>query len=614
MGAVRLAIGQINPIVGDLAGNAERMGALVERAKRAEADLILFPELALTGYPPEDLIFRPRFLADGEAWLQTLARRCRGIHALVGCIERDGDLYNAAAVLSDGQVQAYYRKQLLPNYGVFDERRYFRPGTESLVLTIGGARLGVTICEDIWYPGGPTEAAVLAGDAEVIANISSSPYHRGKSAARDRMLASRAADYTAAVVFCNTVGGQDELVFDGNSRAMDERGNTIARAAAFAEDFCVVHIDPERIWQRRWLDPRWRSGPGQPIGACCPCRDQAAGSVSRQVRTLSLAPAAASGEGPAGSGSVQVMEPPAGAELPHGIGAAPREAVAADPEAAELYAAVVLGLGDYVRKNGFQRVVLGLSGGIDSSLTACLAADALGQKNVVGILLPSQFSSAGSLTDARSLAEGLGIEHHVLPIEPLYRAYEKALEPFFRDLPFGLAEENLQARIRGNIWMAFSNKFGWLLLATGNKSEMSVGYGTLYGDMAGAFAPLKDLTKTMVYRLSRYRNQWPDGPIPESALTKPPSAELRPDQKDSDSLPPYEVLDPILEAFVEEDAPAEALVRRGFPKEHVERAAALVFKSEYKRRQAPPGVKVTPRALGRDRRYPMTNRFVETVG
>ncbi len=599
---LRVALVQMNSTVGDLAGNARRIAEGMEQARRDGADVVAFPELALTGYPPEDLLFRPRFVTENRRWLDWLAERSRGLTALVGFVDRDGDLYNAAAVLHDGRLAAVYRKMALPNYGVFDEYRYFRPGTSPLVLKLNGTSLGLSICEDIWYPGGPAEAEAVAGGAEVLINLSASPYHVGKVAGRDRMLATRAADYVAALLYVNLVGGQDELVFDGHSRAFDEKGNLAAGAMGFAEDYLLVEVQVERIFQHRLVDPRWRR-PALADGPL-PLSVVELPPVARPARTTHLLP----GERlrgavvPVASGSAQHPE----------AGAAPASPADPDPEAAEVYAAITLAIRDYVRKNGFSKVVLGLSGGIDSAVTACLAVDALGAENVVGVSNPSRFSSEHSKEDARSLAEALGITFYILPIEPVFKAYEELLAPVFAGRPFDVAEENLQARIRGTIWMALANKFGWLLLSTSNKSEAAVGYGTLYGDMAGGFAPLKDVSKLMVYRLARYRNRrGPGQPIPESTLAKPPSAELRPDQKDTDSLPPYELLDPILAALVEEDLPPEAVIAMGYPEEEVRRTAQMLFRSEYKRRQTPPGVKVTPRAFGRDRRYPITNRFRE---
>jgi NAD+ synthase (glutamine-hydrolysing) len=597
---MRLALCQLNATVGDIAGNAERIRSGMRAASAAGAELVLFPELALTGYPPEDLLLKEHFLADAAAALRELAADAHGLVAVVGFPERAEDVYNAAAVLAAGSVHAIYRKVYLPNYGVFDEQRYFQAGPAGAVIDLGAERVGLTVCEDIWEPGPPASDEALAG-ATLILNISASPYHAGKGFERERMFAQRARDNLACVAFCGLVGGQDELVFDGHSCVIDHTGNTIARAAQFQEQLLVCEVD---------------------LGAAATAR----------LRDPSQRPAARRSERPAlVLGALPARAPASHVPAPSSPLAEPLA-----PVEAEIYNALALGLHDYVHKNGFQRVVLGLSGGIDSALVACLAADALGPERVSVAIMPSPFSSAATQQDARALAAALGTQVHELHIEAVMGAYEDALQGEFAGREDDLTEENLQARIRGNLLMALSNKFGWLVLATGNKSEMSVGYTTLYGDLAGGFAVIKDVPKTLVYRLCTWRNS-PAGaaaadaiashagepqagaddaaavaarqPIPLSIIERAPSAELRPDQRDEDSLPPYELLDRILEGYVELDHSREQLIAGGLPEHEVERTIRLVDRAEYKRRQAPPGIKITPRAFGRDRRMPITNRY-----
>jgi NAD+ synthase (glutamine-hydrolysing) len=578
--SLRLALCQVNATVGDLSGNASRIREGIDAARAAGAELVLFPELALTGYPPEDLLLREHFLTDTGTKLHELARAVQGIVAIVGFPERGrvglpinlrgpspgspgpvaAVVHNAAAVLAEGAVASIYRKVHLPNYGVFDEQRYFKPGDPSgTVIDVGGLHVGVTVCEDLWVAGAPASAEANAG-ASLIVNISASPYHAGKGAERERLFAERARETGAHIAFCAMVGGQDELVFDGHSFVLDPSGETIARAVQFEEDLLVC-------------------------------------------------------------------------ELSKG-GARPRPAIPSVEQ--EVYEALLLGLRDYVDKNGFEAVVLGLSGGIDSALVACLAVDALGPERVNVAIMPSPYSSSATQRDARVLARALGVRAHELAIEPAMDAYARMLHADFEGLREDLTEENLQARIRGNLLMALSNKFGWLVLTTGNKSEMSVGYTTLYGDLAGGFAVIKDVPKTLVYRLARWRNDpvaahtardEPEGaahgqrepaggtrtrvaaPIPASIIERPPSAELRKDQVDQDSLPPYDVLDRILHGYIELDRSREQLIAEGLPAEDVERATSLVDGAEYKRRQAPPGIKITERAFGRDRRMPITNAY-----
>ncbi|HZL47947.1 MAG TPA: NAD+ synthase [Solirubrobacteraceae bacterium] len=547
---MRLALCQMNATVGDIAGNAARIRAGLDDARAAGADLVLFGELALTGYPPEDLLLREHFLEDARAALMELAAETHGVVAIVGFPERAEHVYNAAAVLADGAIQTIYRKVHLPNYGVFDERRYFQPGVSGAMIEVGSRRIGLTVCEDLWQPGPPASAEAADG-ASLILNISASPYHAGKGAERERMFAKRAREDEVPIAFCGLVGGQDELLFDGHSFVVDPTGETLARAAQFEEDLLLCDLD---------LDT------GRPATV-----------------------------------TPRMTEPIA-------------------PEAAEIYAALMLGLRDYVEKNGFSHVVLGLSGGIDSALVACLAADALGGERVSAAIMPSPYSSSATQNDARALAATLGLRVHELEIEPIMDAYTETLRAELAGHGTGggpdLTEENLQARIRGNLLMALSNKFGWLVLATGNKSEMSVGYTTLYGDLAGGLAVIKDVPKTLVYRLCEWRNSpaAPAGraqaPIPPSILARAPSAELRHDQRDEDSLPPYELLDRILYGYIELDRGREQLIADGLPEQEVDRTIRLVDLAEYKRRQAPPGIKVTTRAFGRDRRMPITNRYV----
>jgi NAD+ synthase (glutamine-hydrolysing) len=574
---LRVALAQTNATVGDIDGNAAKIAEHTAAARDAGAALVVFPELSLSGYPPEDLLLKTSFLEDAYAALRELATETRGIVALVGFPERAEDVYNAAAVLADGEVAAVYRKMYLPNYGVFDEQRYFQNGAEAGIFELNGIPIGVSICEDIWEPGPPAMTEALAG-AQVIVNLSASPYRIGYGHVRERMLAQRAVDNLAAVVFVNTVGGQDELVFDGHSLAVDQDGRILARCPQFEESLTLCTIDPRAVSSARLRDTRHRA------------------NVRRQRRAAPIA------------------EPPvvhmASVEVSSGgrtVGGEVADLL--DPEA-EVYAALRTGLGDYVRKNRFEHVVLGLSGGIDSALVALVAVDALGPERVTCVSMPSPYSSDGTRADARAIAVNLGVDFREISIEDAMAAYDAMLaEPFAGTDP-DIAEENVQARIRGNVVMALSNKFGWLVLATGNKSELSVGYATLYGDMAGGFAVLKDVFKGWVYRLVRWRNaQEQRELVPESVLERPPSAELRHDQSDQDSLPPYDVLDAILAAYVEEDLDAEELVRRGLPTDDVERVIGMVDRAEYKRRQAPPGIKVSTKAFGRDRRLPITNRY-----
>jgi NAD+ synthase (glutamine-hydrolysing) len=570
---VRIALAQINAVVGDIEGNERKVRAQLARARDEGARLALFPELAITGYPPEDLLLKERFLADARAAVERVARDVHGVVAIVGYPERAADVYNAAAVLADGAVHGIYRKINRPNYGVFDEVRYFQRGEGGALLDVDGVAVGLSICEDIWVPGAPLTDEALAG-ARLIVNISASPYSIGKGRRREQMIAQRARDSLAAVAFCALVGGQDELVFNGHSFVVDHDGEVIARARQFDEELLFCDVDVAAAGAARLRDTRHR-----------PAARTAQQGV-RHLGALTTAP----GEDP--------MRAPGGATA---------ELLGTE---AEVYAALVLGTRDYARKNDFAHVVLGLSGGIDSTLVALIAVDALGSERVTCVTMPSPYSSEGTQSDARTLARNLGVELIELPITEPMRGYEELLEDVFGDREPDRTEENLQARIRGNLLMALSNTFGWLVLTTGNKSEMSVGYSTLYGDSAGGFAVIKDVPKLLVYRLVRERaRRDPRNPVPGSIVTRPPSAELRPDQKDEDSLPPYEILDRILEGYIEQDLDRDQLVARGLPAEDVERVIRLVDRAEYKRRQQPPGIKVTTKAFGRDRRMPITNRY-----
>ncbi len=537
MPRLRVAAAQIDAVVGDLDGNVERIVAAYDRASGEGCDLVAFPELAITGYPPEDLLLRPAFVAGAADALEKAVSRTGATVAVIGFPEAAGDkLYNAAAVCANGRVLGVYRKQLLPNYAVFDEQRYFSPGSDPLVFDVAGTRVGVTVCEDAWAADGPVLQSARSG-AEVIVNINASPYYAGRLREREDVLCTRVAETGVPIVYVNDVGGQDELVFDGGSVVVDTTGAVVARARQFAEDLLIADIDGGRVESSR-LEP--------------------------------------------------VLEP-----------------------VHEVYEALVLGTRDYVRNNGFSAVLIGLSGGVDSSLVAAVAVDALGAEHVVGVLMPSRYSSAGSVDDALALATTLGIRTHTVPIEPAHAAFEDMLTPVFgSDAAPGVAEENVQARIRGNVLMTISNKYGWMVLTTGNKSEMATGYATLYGDMAGGFAVIKDVEKTLVFALCRDLNERRGREvIPKAVIDKPPSAELAPDQLDSDSLPPYEVLDPIIEGYVEHDLSIGELIDRGFDPELVRRIARMIDRNEYKRRQAAPGVRVSPKAFGKDRRLPITNRW-----
>jgi NAD+ synthase (glutamine-hydrolysing) len=567
---MRLALAQINTVVGDLEGNRQRIVRRLHEAREAEADLVLVPERAVTGYPPEDLLFRPEFLRQARRSLDQIAAEASDIAALVGFPWLERDLFNACAVCAGGEVKAIYPKRFLPNYGVFDEVRYFQPGRDLLLLKMGEALIGPTVCEDIWQPGPPATDLALAG-AHVIANISASPFHVGKGLEREEMLITRARDNTCWVALVNAVGGQDELIFDGHSVVIDEEGAIVARAPSFEEALLVVDIDASTAIARRLVDARRRA-------------------LARE-REIPDPPVVDLGEP---RGKRRQVEPFIAEPL---------------PELEQMRRALELGLRDYVEKNGFTEIVVGVSGGIDSALTLALAVEALGPERVHAVSMPSRYSSEETRRDAGKLAENLGTSFVEIPIDPIFDGFQQALADVFQGREADITEENLQARVRGVLLMALSNKFGWLVVATGNKSELSVGYSTLYGDMAGGFALLKDVFKTDVFRLTRYLNDRAASElIPQSIIDRAPSAELRDNQLDEDSLPPYPALDQVLEAYVEDDRSRDELTD-GFDPAVVDRAIALIDRAEYKRRQAPPGVKLRPKAFGRDRRTPITNRW-----
>ena len=568
MTRLRIAACQIDCIVGDLDGNADRAIAALRRAEDAGADLAVFPELTITGYPPEDLLLKPGFVADNLAALEKVAAATSRCAAIVGFVELTQDLANAAAVLADGEVKGVYRKRLLPNYSVFDEQRYFRArSVEPDLFEIGGARVGISICEDAWGPAGAIGEAV-AGGAEVVVNLNASPFHAGKQLEREAMIGTRAADAACPVVYVNLVGGQDELVFDGGSFVVDAHGAVVERAPLFTPEVMVVDLEVRPVFRARMLDTRERP-------------------AARPFRVV-----------------------PVSGPVDHGGPMRPSEVVALPDPVEQVYDALVLGTRDYVRRNGFTDVVIGLSGGVDSSLVAAVAADALGAERVHGVLMPSRYSSGHSVADAEQLATALGIEHRTIPIEPAHAAFVDMLDPSIERWDVGLAEENLQSRIRGVTLMALSNAHGWMVLTTGNKTESAVGYSTLYGDTAGGFAVIKDVPKMLVYELCRLHNRRAGREVvPESVLTKAPSAELRPDQTDDQSLPPYDVLDALVELYVEDDRTAGEIVGMGFEESLGARIVRLIDVAEYKRRQSPPGIKVSRKAFGKDRRLPITNHY-----
>ena len=581
---LRIALAQINVTVGDLAGNTKKIISLMQQAHQAGAHLVCFPELALTGYPPEDLLLKPEFVAANLEKLDEIVQMSTdfpGLTTIVGFVDRDHDVYNAAAVVHEGRLIGVYHKHYLPNYGVFDENRYFQTGEKAPIFLLHDMHIAINICEDIWYPTGPLTKQAYAG-AEVVININASPYSIGKGMTREEMISTRASDNGVIIAYLNMVGGQDELVFDGGSMVFNEQGKLIARGKQFEEDLLIVDVDTASVFRSRLHDPRRRKERLQLNTDDVPVHtiDTRALTPPRDTQPIYL-------------GEPQRLEPKM-------------------ERLQEIYSALVLGTRDYVHKTGFHSALIGLSGGIDSSLVAVIAADALGAENIMGISMPSGYSSEHSKSDAQRLAENLGISYHTIAIEETFRTSLHMMNPLLGDSDPGIAAENLQARIRGNILMTVSNRFGPIVLTTGNKSEMATGYSTLYGDMAGGYAVLKDVLKTLVFQLCVYRNTVGDkAVIPQAIIDKPPSAELRPDQKDADSLPPYDELDPILQAYVEDDRSFEEMLAMGFKRGTVERVMHLVDISEYKRRQAPPGVKITQRAFGRDRRLPITNRYRE---
>lgn len=545
---LRIAIAQINSTVGDLKGNSEKILSYVQKAKKLQADIVIFPELSLCGYPPEDLLLKPSFIDENLRMIKHIASDITGITAIVGFVDKlKADIYNSAALISDGKIKGIYHKMHLPNYSVFDEKRYFKEGRKPFVFDLNGVRCGINICEDIWHPEGPLRAEAKKG-AKIIFVINASPYYMEKIKKRVEIISGQARTNKVFVSYVNLVGGQDELVFDGQSFIADDKGKLVAKAEAFKEDLLTADVEVT----------------GKKASANRP-------------KTISV----------------------------------PKRKIADLDILSEIYQALVLGLRDYVRKNGFKKVLIGLSGGVDSAITAAIAKDALGRENVVGVFMPSVFTSKQSKDDSFALTKNLGIELYTVPINEIYDVYVKELSGIFKDLPKNIAEENIQARIRGNILMALSNKFGYLVLTTGNKSEISCGYCTLYGDMAGGFSVIKDVPKTLVYKLVDSVVNKDKEIIPKAIIERPPTAELRPDQKDTDTLPPYEILDPIIEAYVEEDKSPQDVIKKGFERSLVLKVVQMIDRNEYKRRQAPPGIKITPKAFGKDRRVPITNRFFE---
>jgi len=573
---LRLALAQINPTVGDFGGNVSKIINYIEESVKAGAQLVVFPELAITGYPPEDLLLKTHFIEDNLEALRKVQKKVKDIIAVVGFVDRRDDIYNAAAIVYNKRLVGTYHKMYLPNYGVFDELRYFQAGRRCAVYRIGDVCFGVNICEDIWYPEGPARMQALAG-AEVIININASPYRIGKNKFRENMLSTRASDSIAIVVYLNTVGGQDELVFDGDSLVLDENGNVSARGKPFKEDLVIADLDLDPVRMKRFHAPRRRQ---EVVKLEKDAVEEIVIPVEEKVHKVRVLPLLPS----VGYKALEPIE--------------------------EVYEALVLGTSEYVRKNGFKGVIIGQSGGIDSSLVSTIAADAVGPENVTGLFMPSPYTSKESREDVFSLANNLGIEVVEVPIHDIFKSYLDALKEIFRGLRENVTEENIQARIRGNILMAFSNKFGRLVLTTGNKSEMSVGYATLYGDMAGGFAVIKDVPKTMVYELCRWKNKREERVvIPERVILKEPSAELKPNQKDTDTLPSYSLLDPVLKAYIEDDKGVDEILSLGCEDESVKKIIRMVDTSEYKRRQAPPGIKISQRAFGRDRRFPITNKY-----
>lgn len=575
MNTIRIGMAQINCTVGDLAGNTEKIIRYTEKAQEMCVDILSFPEMAITGYPPEDLLLKRDFIDENLKYLDIIKNKTGNICVVVGFVNRKKGIYNAAAVIQNKKIAGIYHKMLLPNYGVFDEKRYFKEGDEYKVFSLNDINFGVTICEDIWFEDGPVRILSFAGNAEIIININSSPYHLGKWRLRETMLRERAKNSKVAIAYNNMVGGQDELVFDGNGMFLNVKGNVIESGRQFEEELIIADLDVDKIRsQRKGKD--WQK------------KKRGLSKYKKLIKSTNLSK----------QGHLKKPLIERGSIEPYSI-------------EAEIYNALLLGTRDYTKKNGFKKVLIGLSGGIDSALTSAIAVDAIGKENVVGVFMPSMYTSNESIEDVEILSKNLGIKLITVPITETYNNYISSLAPAFKDLKTDVTEENIQARIRGNILMALSNKFGWLVLTTGNKSEMSVGYATLYGDMAGGFAVIKDVPKTMVYRLARFRNTQNEM-IPERIIKKEPTAELRPGQKDTDSLPAYEILDLILQAYIEEDKSFADITAKGFDKAVVKKVINMVDKSEYKRRQSSPGIKITPKAFGKDRRMPITNWYKVT--
>ena len=574
MRSFRVGLAQINCTVGDLEGNTKKIIQYVDKAKKMGVELICFPELAVTGYPPEDLLLKPQFIEDNLKALKKVISKTENLTAIVGFVDKNGEIYNSAAIIHNRKLIDVYHKINLPNYGVFDEYRYFQPGEKVSVYQLSDLVFGVNICEDIWYPEGPAKAQALLGEAELIINISSSPYHLGKWKEREKMLSTRANDNRVFLLYNNLVGGQDELVFDGMGMIFSPQGKTLIRGKQFEEDLIIADLDLDEVFRARLQDSKWRKE-----------RERIKSETVKKIVITE---------------KVKKRKKPKIRRI---------EVEVLDP-IAEVYKALVLGTRDYIKKNGFTKVVLGLSGGVDSALVAVIAKDALGKENVISVFMPSAYTSKRSYEDAKKLAQNSGVRFIDLPIEKILESYFSTLSSEFKGKKQDVTEENLQARVRGNLLMALSNKFGWLVLTTGNKSELAVGYSTLYGDMAGGFVVLKDIPKTLVYKLARYRNSLEKKEvIPEDILKREPTAELKPDQKDTDTLPPYPILDPILKYYVEDDKGFKEIKDLGFDEKTISKVIRMVDRSEYKRRQSPPGIKITPRAFGKDRRLPITNKY-----
>jgi NAD+ synthase (glutamine-hydrolysing) len=574
MHSLRVGLAQINCTVGDLEGNTKKIIHHLDKAKKMGVELICFPELSITGYPPEDLLLKPQFIEDNLKALKRIIPKTEGLTAVVGFVDRNGEVYNAAAIIYNKKLAGVYHKIDLPNYGVFDEYRYFQPGERVSVYQLGDLLFGVNICEDIWYPEGPTKAQALIGEALLVVNINASPYHMGKWKERERMLSTRANDNRVFILYNNLVGGQDELVFDGMGMIFNPQGETMLRGRQFEEELITADLDLEEVFRARLHDPKWRTE-----------KEKFKSETIEKLIITKKIP--------------QRKKPKLKRINPEPL-----------PPIAEVYQALVLGTKDYLSKNGFSKAVLGLSGGIDSALVAVIAKDALGKENVISVFMPSEYTSRRSYEDARKLAQNLGIRFIDLSISQILKTYLSTLSVEFKGKKPDVTEENLQARIRGNLLMALSNKFGWLVLTTGNKSELAMGYSTLYGDMVGGFVVLKDIPKTLIYKLARYRNSLEKKElISEDILKREPTAELKPNQKDTDTLPPYPILDPILKYYVEEDKGFQEIKDLGFDENTITKVIKMVDRSEYKRRQAPPGIKITPRAFGKDRRLPITNKY-----